>query len=71
MKAKEDKAKAKEEAKKNENIIISNTNNLTVFETESLTCIQIIKTGPKKGISCGLKTVCNNLCNRHYKLSVL
>jgi hypothetical protein len=79
-KAKEEKTKAKEEAKakakeekikKNENVIISNTNNLTVAETEPLMCVQIIKSGTKKGTHCGLKTVCNNLCKRHYNLSIL
>ena len=79
-KAKEDKQKAKEEAKlkakekknenENENVIISSIA-LTVLDSEPLTCIQIIKSGTKKGTPCGLKTVCNNLCKRHYNLSVL
>ena len=68
LKAKEEKQKAKE--KKNENVIISSIA-LTVLESEPLTCIQIIKSGIKKGAPCGLKTVCNNLCKRHYNLSVL
>ena len=79
MKAKEAKVKAKEEAKvkakeekakAKENLIISSIA-LTVLNTEATTCIQIIKTGSKKGTPCGLKTVCNNLCKRHYNLSVL
>jgi hypothetical protein len=71
LKEKEEKKKAKEEAKKNENVIISTTNNVTVLETEPMFCIQIIKSGTNKGNPCGLKTVCNNLCKRHYNLSVL
>ena len=30
-------------------------------------CKEIIKTGPKKGLCCGIKSVENNLCKRHYK----
>ena len=79
MKAKEDKMKANEEAKmkakedkmkSKENLIISSIT-LNILNTEATTCIQIIKTGSKKGNHCGLKTVCNNLCKRHYNLSVL
>ena len=31
-------------------------------------CIQILKSGPKKGEKCGCKTVSENMCKRHFLL---
>lgn len=31
-------------------------------------CTEILKTGPKKGLQCGIKIFQNNLCKRHYNL---
>ena len=34
-------------------------------------CIQIIKCGVNKGNPCGLKSICNSFCKRHYNLSLM
>lgn len=31
-------------------------------------CKEIIKTGPKKGLCCGIKSIENNLCKKHSKI---
>jgi hypothetical protein len=51
----------------NDNVVIGMTNIITVDET--VLCIEIIKSGPKKGMQCGLKKYENNLCKRHYNLN--
>ena len=48
-------------ANNDENVIISNT-------TDNVSCIAILKSGPKKGSACGCKTHENNMCMRHCKL---
>jgi len=45
-----------------DNVIVSNDTNL-IF------CPQILKTGLRKGESCGCKVFQNNLCKRHYNLT--
>lgn len=49
---------------------VINVINLTVEPVENVHCIQIIKYGVNKGKPCGLKTVCNSFCKRHYNLSL-
>lgn len=80
-KEKEDKQKIKEELKKtikaakmnksiktlNDNVVIGMTNIIT--DNAVVLCIEIIKSGPKKGLQCCLKIHENNLCKRHYNLN--
>ena len=40
-----------------------------VTDEEVVLCIEIIKSGPKKGLQCCLKKYENNLCKRHYNLN--
>jgi hypothetical protein len=69
QKAKEEKHKAKEEKKpmmktvksKSENVVLG----LSIIESEKTGCVQILKTGPNKGTSCGCKIFADNICKRH------
>ena len=64
---KEEKQKAKEEkqkAKSTENIVLGPL----VIENQNQGCIQILKTGLKKGNACGCKIIIDNMCKRHYLL---
>ena len=85
QKQKEEKQKQKEEQKKKKKIedlnkkeenevidVIDLTEENIVLNTNGniITCTQIIKSGAKKGTVCGLKPFCNNLCKRHYNLSI-
>ncbi len=51
----------------NDNVVIGMTNIVT--DEEVVLCIEIIKSGPKKGLQCCLKKYENNLCKRHYNLN--
>jgi|688.fasta_scaffold446653_2 hypothetical protein len=51
----------------NDNVVIGMTNIITNDAT--VLCIEIIKSGPKKGLQCCLKIYENNLCKRHYNLN--
>ena len=71
QKAKEEKQKAKKEKQKhvNENIvlgpsIITDSSGNIIHNV----CIQILKSGPKKGQHCGCKIVSENMCKRHFLL---
>jgi hypothetical protein len=61
----------------NLNVVIQNSSqdnteiqviDLTGETEETLGCVQILKSGVNKGNQCGLKTVCNHFCKRHYKV---
>jgi hypothetical protein len=56
----------------NENIILSSNQNLETnidsFSQETNICIQILKSGNKKGQKCCLKIFNENMCKRHYNL---
>ena len=49
-----------------DNIVIG-VSDVVISEDIQL-CTEILKTGPKKGTSCGTKIFENNLCKRHYNL---
>lgn len=53
-----------------ENVVIDVIDLTMEDSTENVNCCQIIKYGINKGKPCGLKTNCNNLCKRHYNLSI-
>jgi len=53
--AKEAKLKAKQEAN-------------MAAAAEGLLCVQILKSGPRKGDTCGVKVFDNQLCKRHFHL---
>lgn len=61
MKAKLDKAQSKKKQQpvesEGENVIIGNSGY----------CVEIIKSGPKKGTQCGCKIKQDNFCGRHFK----
>lgn len=75
--AKASKQKAKEEAKillkqakqdlkkkvKPENIVLGPS----IIVSEQTGCVQILKTGPNKGMPCGCKIFADNVCKRHMK----
>ena len=69
--AREEKQKAKEQSKANkksksvENEILGPL----VIENQTEGCIQILKSGPKKGTVCACKIVTENMCKRHYLLT--
>ena len=66
VKAKEE-AKAAKKASKTENVVLGPS--IIQNQTTNIAgCIQILKTGPKKGNPCGCKIVCDNMCKRHYSL---
>lgn len=50
----------------NDNVVIGTSD--VIIENHIL-CIEILKTGPKKGTQCGLKIYENNLCKRHTKIT--
>ena len=68
LKQKAEKMNAKVNKMKNENVIISssqqqaNSEPVVIDETK---CIQILKSGQNKGKQCGCKIVSQNLCGRH------
>jgi hypothetical protein len=79
QKEKEEKLLAKqkekqEKQKEQKETTIDNTETNTVIgimdlqNTSSNVCVQITKSGQHKGTQCGVKSVCNNLCKRHYNL---
>ena len=83
QKAKDDLKKAVKLAKMNKKQKTNDTNVVTdniitdnvvigvseVIITENIQlCTENLKSGPKKGISCGTKIFQNNLCKRHYNL---
>lgn len=49
-----------------DNVVIG-VSDVVITENIQL-CTEILKTGPKKGTSCGTKIFENNLCKRHYNL---
>lgn len=82
QKEKEEKQKIKDELKKSiknakinktdkssdgDNVVLGSSN-VEISENIEV-CVEIIKTGPKKGMQCGLKNYENNLCKRHYNLN--
>ena len=68
QKAKEEKEAAKKKKVKpnNENIILGPI--IIDLTIDSDLCIEIIKSGSKKGSPCGCKLFNDNLCKRHYNL---
>jgi hypothetical protein len=65
-KEKEEKQKAKDLKKisMSENVVLGPAN----IENQT-GCVQILKTGPNKGKSCGCKIFSVNMCKRHYTLN--
>ena len=51
----------------NDNVVIGMTD--IIIDNEIVLCVEIIKSGPKKGMQCCLKIHENNLCKRHYNLN--
>ena len=78
QKAKDDLKKSVKMAKMNKKQKTNDTNVVTdnvvigvsdvVISEDIQLCTEILKTGPKKGTSCGTKIFENNLCKRHYNL---
>ena len=78
QKAKDELKKSVQLAKMNKKQKTNDTNVVTdnvvigvsdVVITENVVlCTEILKTGPKKGLQCGIKIFQNNLCKRHYNL---
>jgi hypothetical protein len=62
QKAKEAKKGIPKPVKTNyENVVLGPS----IIESEQTGCIQILKTGPNKGNSCGCKIFLDNMCKRH------
>ena len=74
QKAKEEKEKAKEEKKKAKNTTTTTaTTTITTTTTDTSNnvqqgCLDVLKSGAKKGTTCGCKIFNENLCKRHYNL---
>jgi len=65
LKKKAEKINAKSNNMKNENVIISSSQQPT--EIDQTKCTQILKSGQNKGKQCGCKIVSNSFCGRHNK----
>lgn len=65
LKKQEEKLIAKANKMKNENVVISSSQQPT--EIDQTKCNQILKSGQNKGKQCGCKIVNNGLCGRHNK----
>lgn len=73
QKAKEDKEKAKEEKKKAKDAATTTMTTITTITIDSSNnetqgCLDVLKSGAKKGTTCGCKIFNENLCKRHYNL---
>lgn len=69
LKKKAEKMTSKSNKTKNENVIISSSQQPSEpVEIDKTKCTQILKSGPKKGNQCGCKIVSNGLCGRHNKI---
>jgi hypothetical protein len=66
LKQKAEKMNAKVNKMKNENVIISSSQQQPV-EIDETKCIQILKSGPNKGKQCGCKIVSQGVCGKHNK----
>lgn len=69
MKKQSDKKLAKTNNIKNENFIISSSqqSSLNTGEIDETKCIEILKSGKNKGKQCGCKIVSQSFCGRHNK----
>lgn len=67
-KTKEEKQKAKEPAKASKKNLMSE-NVVLGPSTIQTGCVQILKTGPNKGNTCGCKIFSENMCKRHHSLN--
>jgi len=66
LKMQAEKMNAKVNKMKNENVIISSSQQQPV-EIDETKCIQILKSGPNKGKQCGCKIISQGLCGKHNK----
>lgn len=77
LKEEEKLLKQKSKLKNNKNFLTENVvlessiiiNQDSNQETKQIGCIQILKSGPKKGNACGCKIHLETLCKRHYSLN--
>jgi hypothetical protein len=60
-----EKMNAKVNKMKNENVIISSSQQPA--EIDETKCVQILKSGPNKGKQCGCKIISHGLCGKHNK----
>jgi len=66
LKQKAEKMNTKVNKMKNENVIISSSQQPT-SGTDQTKCVQILKSGPNKGKQCGCKIISHGLCGKHNK----
>jgi hypothetical protein len=66
LKKQAEKMNSKVNKMKNENVIISSSQQQPV-EIDETKCIQILKSGPNKGKQCGCKIISQGLCGKHNK----
>jgi len=66
LKKQAEKMNAKVNKMKNENVIISSSQQQPA-EIDETKCIQILKSGPNKGKQCGCKILSQGLCGKHNK----
>jgi hypothetical protein len=71
MKKQAEKMLAKTNKIKNENVIISSSQQSGSSEIDETKCVQILKSGPNKGKQCGCKIVNQGLCGRHNKGQII
>ena len=66
LKKQAEKMNAKVNKMKNENVIISSSQQ-PVLGLDQTKCVQILKSGPNKGKQCGCKIISHSLCGKHNK----
>jgi len=67
LKKQAEKMNAKVNKMKNENVIISSSQQPPAAGPDQTKCVQILKSGPNKGKQCGCKIISHSLCGKHNK----
>ena len=67
LKKQAEKMNAKVNKMKNENVIISSSQQ-PASGSDQTKCVQILKSGPNKGKQCGCKIISHGLCGKHNKI---
>lgn len=67
LKKQAEKMNAKVNKMKNENVIISSSQQPPVLGPDQTKCVQILKSGQNKGKQCGCKIISHGLCGKHNK----
>jgi len=67
LKKQAEKMNAKVNKMKNENVILSSSQQQPASGPDQTKCVQILKSGPNKGKQCGCKIISHILCGKHNK----